>query len=343
MRKGQEFRRVAVLGDGGWGTALALLLHENGAEVRLWSAFADYAAILNRTRRNPRFLPGVNLPKDMIITADLGEALAGADLAVSVIPTQHVRGVWTRAVPHWKRIPVCSASKGLEMSTLKRPTEILRELLGRQAPLAVLSGPSIAGEVARRLPAAVVVASDRPALAPRVQAAFHNHRFRVYTSPDPVGAELGGALKNVIALAAGMCDGLGLGANAKSALLTRGVLEMSTLGTALGARPETFYGLSGIGDLITTSLSAEGRNRAVGEALGRGKSLKAILGGTHQVTEGVWTSKAVVAFARKRGVEVPIAREVYRVCFEGRSPRSALATLMGRSAGREGAVPGRRA
>ena len=339
----KSFRRIAVLGDGGWGTALALLLVENGRDVTLWSAFEDYAAVLQRTRRNPRFLPGVRLPEALGITADLAEALSGADLALSVIPTQHVRSVWKKAAPHWNGIPVCSASKGLEMSTRKLPTQILRELLGRRSPLAVLSGPSIAGEVARGLPAAVVVASSRPGLASRVQAAFHSRRFRVYTSPDPVGAELGGALKNVIALAAGMCDGLGIGANAKAALLTRGVLEMSLLGRAMGARPETFYGLTGIGDLITTSLSSEGRNRAVGEALGRGQTLKAILGRTHQVTEGVWTSKAVVAFARKRGVEVPIAREVYRVCFEGRSPRVALAALMGRSAGREGAVPGRRA
>ncbi len=337
----KAFKRVTVLGDGGWGTALALLLVENGRSVTLWSAFADYAAVLQRTRRNPRFLPGVKLPPQMRITSDLAEALSGADLAVSVIPTQHVRSVWEKALPHWDGIPICSASKGLEMSTRKLPTRILHELLGRKAPLAVLSGPSIAGEVARGLPAAVVVASGTSGLATRVQVAFHSRRFRVYTSPDPVGAELGGALKNVIALAAGMCDGLGIGANAKAALLTRGVLEMSTLGRAMGARPETFYGLSGIGDLITTSLSAEGRNRAVGEALGKGRTLKAILSRTHQVTEGVWTSKAVVAFAKQRGVEVPIAREVYRVCFEGRSPRAALAALMGRSPGREGAVPGR--
>jgi glycerol-3-phosphate dehydrogenase (NAD(P)+) len=335
------FRRVSVLGDGGWGTALALLLDENGARVTLWSAFEDYAKVLKRLRRNPKFLPGVTLPKRMAITAELGEALEGADLVVSVIPTQHVRGVWARAAAHWMGAPVCSASKGLEMSTRKRPTEILRGVLGPKAPLAVLSGPSIAGEVARGLPAAVVVASTRRALADRLQRTFHSRRFRVYTVDDPVGVELGGALKNVIALAAGMCDGLRIGANAKAALLTRGVLEMSTLGIAMGAKPETFYGLSGVGDLITTSLSSEGRNRAVGEALGRGKTLARILGGTDKVTEGVWTSRAVVAFARARGVDVPISREVFRVCFEGKSPRAALAALMGRTAGNEGAVPGR--
>ena len=337
----RTFRRVAVLGDGGWGTALALLLHENGASVTLWSAFADYAAVLKRTRRNPKFLPGVRLPAGMRITADIGEALAGADLLLSVIPTQHVRGVWRKAAPHWRGVPVCSATKGLEMGTLKRPSEILRELLGAKAPLAVLSGPSIAGEVARGLPAAVVVAARSRPLAARLQHTFHSRRFRVYTSADVVGVELGGALKNVIALAAGMCDGLGLGSNAKAALLTRGVLEMSTLGVSLGAHPETFFGLSGVGDLITTSLSSEGRNRSVGEALGRGRTLKQILGGTPQVIEGVWSSEAVVAFARARGVDVPISRQVRDVCFRGKSPRAALAALMGRSARPEGAVPGR--
>ena len=337
----RAFRRVTVLGDGGWGTALALLLHENGSRVTLWSAFPDYAEVLRRTRRNPKFLPGVRLPRGMTVTADLGEALAAADLLVSVIPTQHVRSVWRKILPHWRGTPVCSASKGLEMATQKRPTEILRELLGPRASLGVLSGPSIAGEVARGFPAAVVVAAGRDGLAAQLQRTFHSRRFRVYRVSDVVGAELGGALKNVIALAAGMCDGLALGANAKAALLTRGVLEMSTLGSAMGAKPETFYGLSGIGDLITTSLSAEGRNRAVGEALGRGKTLKQILGGTDKVTEGVWTSKAVMGFARARGVEVPISREVYRVCFEGRSPKAALAALMGRAVGPEGAVPGR--
>lgn len=335
------FRRVSVLGDGGWGTALALILDENGARVTLWSAFEDYAKVLKRTRRNPKFLPGVTLPKRMAVTAELGEALDEADLVVSVIPTQHIRGVWTRAAAHWGGAPVCSASKGLEMGTRKRPTEILREMLGAKAPLAVLSGPSIAGEVARRVPAAVVVASTRRPLADQLQRTFHSRRFRVYTHDDPIGVELGGALKNVIALAAGMCDGLRLGDNAKAALLTRGVLEISTLGVAMGAKPETFYGLSGIGDLITTSLSPEGRNRSVGEALGRGKTLRQILGGTDRVTEGVWTSKAVVAFARSRHVDVPISREVYRVCFEGKSPRAALAALMGRTVGNEGAVPGR--
>lgn len=337
----RPFRTVSVLGDGGWGTALALLLHENGCRVTLWSAFADYAEVLKRTRRNPRFLPGVRLPRSMTVTADLAEALE-ADLLVSVIPTQHVRSVWGKARAHWRGQPVCSASKGLEMATQKRPTEILRELLGARAPIGVLSGPSIAGEVAKGQPAAVVVASHSPALARRLQGTFHSGRFRVYTETDVVGVELGGALKNVIALAAGMCDGLGLGTNAKAAVLTRGVLEMSMLGRAMGARPETFFGLSGIGDLITTGYSPEGRNRAVGEALGRGKTLRAILGGTHQVTEGIWTSKAVVRFARERGVRVPIAREVFRVCFRGRSPRAALAALMRRSAGPEGAVPGRR-
>lgn len=335
------FRRITVLGDGGWGTALALLLHENGAKVTLWSAFPEYAAVLKRTRRNPKFLPGVRLPRGMAVTASLEEALTGADLVLSVVPTQFVRGVWTKAKPFWNGAPVCSASKGLEMRTLKRPTEILREVLGPRAKLGVLSGPSIAGEVARGLPAAVVVGSVHPALVRGMQRSFHSRRFRVYTVDDPVGAELGGALKNVIALAAGMCDGLGLGANAKAALLTRGVLEMSVLGRAMGAKPETFYGLSGIGDLITTSLSSEGRNRAVGEALGRGKTLKQILGGMDKVIEGVWTSKAVVAFGRMRRVDVPISREVFRVCFQGKSPRAALAALMGRSPGDEGAVPGR--
>ena len=321
---------VAVVGDGAWGTALGMVLVQRGASVTQWSHSAEYAGQMQRTRSNPRFLPGVRLPSGLTVTAD-ASVLDGADLVVFAVPSRYLREVGRRLAPDLgRRQPVVSATKGLEHPSRKRASEILAETLGER-PLAVLSGPSHAEEVARRLPTAVVSASHDRGLALRVQDLLTTDRFRVYTSSDPVGVELGGALKNVLAIAGGLVDGLELGDNAKAALLTRGQAEMVRLGVKLGGRAETFGGLSGIGDLVVTCMSRHGRNRLVGERLGRGDSLARILESIPGVPEGVLTCKAVVALADEHDVEVPISREVHAVLFDGKDPRRAVDDLMTRS------------
>jgi glycerol-3-phosphate dehydrogenase (NAD(P)+) len=326
---------VAVVGDGGWGTALALVLHGRGVDVRLWSREPDYAREMARTARNPRYLPGVPLPRGLLVTGDAAEAFDGIALAVSAVPTQHLRATWggiAGALP--RGAPVCSVTKGIELKTLERPTQILAEALGRRA-LAVLSGPSHAEEVARGLPAAVVVASRSAALARRVQDLFSTDRFRVYRLTDVVGVEFAGAAKNVVALAAGILDGCGLGDNAKAALITRGSVEIGRLGVRLGARRATFAGLAGMGDLIVTCASRHGRNRAVGERIGRGERLEDILTGMRMVAEGVATTRSIVGLARRMKVEMPIAREVHHVLFDGKAPLEAVKDLMLREPKRE--------
>ena len=321
---------VVVIGNGGWGTSLALLAHWAGCAVSVWGVEPDYVAETARTRTNPRYLPGVAIPEEVVLTSDAAEAARGATLLVSAVPTQFLRATMTRlrgAFP--AGIAAVSVTKGLENGTLARPTEILRQTLGARG-VAALSGPSHAEEVARGLPASVVVASDDAALAERVQRVFSGDSFRVYASEDVVGVELAAAVKNVIAIAAGISDGLGLGDNAKAALLTRGNAEITRLGRALGARPETFAGLAGIGDLITSCTSRHGRNRAVGERLGRGERIDDILRSMVQVAEGVRTAESVGGLARRHGVEMPISEQVRRILFEGQHPRAALAELMGR-------------
>jgi glycerol-3-phosphate dehydrogenase (NAD(P)+) len=330
--KKPKAHKVAVIGDGAWGTATALVLHRKGAQTAIWGAFPDYVEEVDRTRENTRFLPGVPLPADWVYTADLAEAAASAELIVQAVPTQHLRRVFTDLAPHVPPgVPVVSLSKGIEGGTLARPDEIIKGLLGRRNPVVVLSGPSHAEEVARRLPTSLVAASKNEAARRHVQAAFSDESVRVYTSSDVAGVSLGGALKNVIAIAAGISDGLGFGDNTKAALITRGAKEMSRLGTALGGRAGTFAGLSGIGDLIVTCVSPHGRNRAFGEALGRGQTLKQVLAATQKVVEGVWTSRTLGKLARDRGVEIPISREVYRILFRGRDVRRAVVELMTRS------------
>lgn len=328
---------VAVVGDGAWGTALGLVLSERGASVTQWSQSSEYAELMQRTRSNPRYLPGVRLPQSLTVTAN-AVGLDGADLVVFAVPSRFLRDVGQRLASNLgHHQPLVSATKGLEFPSHKRATEILRETLGER-PLAVISGPSHAEEVARRMPTAVVSASHDRGLALRVQDLFTTDRFRVYTSSDPVGVELGGALKNVLAIAGGMVDGLELGDNAKAALLTRGQAEMVRLGVRLGGRAETFGGLSGVGDLVVTCMSRHGRNRLVGERLGRGDSLARILESIPGVPEGVHTCKAVVALADRLGVEVPISREVHAVLFDGKDPRRAVNDLMTRSQKEEQSV-----
>ena len=327
----RRFESVVVIGDGGWGTTLSILLVRNGVKAALWSAFPEHVDELHRDRENRRYLPGIRLPEELEITADPFAAADGAELALSVVPTQFLRGVaniFEDALPG--DVPMVSATKGIEIETFKTPTEILAEVLGER-PLAVLSGPSHAEEVAIGLPASVVVASEDEGLARRTQATLSSESFRIYTNRDPKGAELGGALKNVIALAAGISDGLELGDNAKAALITRGIVEMARFGQAHGARPDTFFGLAGIGDLATTCYSRHSRNRHVGEQIGRGKKLEAILAEMQMVAEGIWTTRALFGpESEARGIPMPIAEQVHAVLFEGKDPRQVVIELMRR-------------
>ena len=321
--------RVAVLGDGGWGTTLALHLHRQGHRVQWWGAFPAHVEQVRRRRENAAFLPGVRLPAGLPLTADLPAALQGATIIVLAVPSLYLRSVCRLAAGAWPRgAAVVSAAKGLERGSHTRMSEIVREELGR-IPLAALSGPNIAAEIARGQPASAVIASAHAGLAARLQALFMSERLRIYTSSDVPGVELGGALKNPIAIAAGIGDGLGFGANAKAALMTRGIVEMARLGVRLGAQPQTFWGLSGLGDLVTTCLS--GRNRWLGEQIGKGRRVDRILASTEMVFEGVETAKAAAALARQHRIEVPIIEQVCAIVFHGRSPRAALATLMRRS------------
>ena len=321
--------RACVLGDGGWGTTLGLLLLEKGLQVQVWGVDPEYTAKVQRTRANPRFLPHVPLPEGISFSSDPEECLERAELVVSAVPTQFLRSALAPCRPFLPGgVPFVSCSKGLEEGTGLLPSQVIQEVLEPEIPLVVLSGPSHAEEVARGLPASVVTASRDPDLAAKVQGIFSSDHFRVYTSGDPLGVELGGALKNIVAIAAGICDGLGLGDNAKSALMARGLAEMARLGTRLGAKWETFYGLSGLGDLVTTCVSPHGRNRAVGERLGRGESLELILNSMEMVAEGIWTTRAVREKARTLEVELPITEASYRVLFMGKSPAEEVKRLM---------------
>lgn len=323
--------KVTVVGDGGFGTAIALVLLEKQQDVTIWGRNPDYVAELKARRENVRYLKGVKLPKALKLTADPEEALAGAAVVVNAVPTQFVREIFGRVGAHVPaRAQLLSLSKGIEVGTLLRPSQILFELLPKRA-VAVLSGPSHAEEVARRFPASVVVAARSHPLARKFQNALATSRFRVYTNVDPAGVELAGALKNVVAIAAGVCDGLGFGDNAKAALVTRGLVEIARLAQKLGARRTTFSGLAGMGDLVTTAFSRHGRNRAVGEQLGKGRKLAEILGRMQMVAEGVETTRSVLALARRHRVDMPIAREVHEILFEDKSPLDALGSLMTRS------------
>lgn len=325
----------AVLGDGAWGTAVALLLAQDpNHRVLLWSALEENGSLLRERRENVLFLPGVPIPPAVHLTTDAAEA-ADADLWIAAIPTVYLRQTLARIAPVLTRPrPVLSLAKGLENNTFLRPSEILGQLLGVEQ-VAVLSGPSHAEEVSRGLPTSVVVASTDLELARWAQQCLSTDRFRIYTALDVTGVELGGALKNVIAVAAGISDGLGFGDNAKSALITRGLVEIARYGVALGAEHPTFFGLAGLGDLATTCFSRHGRNRHVGERLGRGEKLKDILGSMSMVAEGVFTARSVHERATHMGLEMPITTEVYRVLYEDKDPLTAVNDLMLRQPKRE--------
>ena len=327
--------KVTILGDGGWGTALALVNARKGNDTLLWSAFPEYALVLDRKRENEKFLPGIKIPSSVLITSDLTKAVEFGEILVLAVPAQFLRNVLFKLKSSnlTDKILV-SVAKGIETKTLARPSEIIRSVLG-EVNLAVLSGPSHAEEVARNVPTLVVAASRDAKTARVVQEAFRDARFRVYLQTDMVGVELGGALKNVIAIGVGVCDGLGLGTNTKSALLTRGLLEMTQLGVRMGANPNTFFGLSGVGDLITTCFSEYGRNLRVGRELGEGKKLKEILAGMEMVAEGVDTTRSAHQLNQKYGVTAAITTEIYKMLFEDKDPRKALDDLMGREAHEE--------
>lgn len=328
--------RVTILGDGAMGTVCSMLLIQGGHQVTMWGAFEQSIERLLQDRDNSRLLPGVRVPNEVRLTANDADCFNGATMVLSAIPTQHVRKTWTRLKAHLPAdVPIVSVAKGIETETLLRPTQIIADVLGhcvgrKRNELAALSGPNIAAELAKYLPGTAVAASENEDLAKRVQAAMTTQWFRVYTNRDLVGVELAGATKNVIAIAAGILDGLAAGNNAKSALVTRGLVEIMRLGVAMGAEPQTFAGLAGLGDLITTCVSPEGRNRTVGEQIGKGRKLADVLAKMDSVAEGVPTTKAVRELGRRYNVEMPITEEVFAILFENKDVIAALTELMTR-------------
>jgi glycerol-3-phosphate dehydrogenase (NAD(P)+) len=326
---------LAVLGGGSWGTALAAHLRRAGHPVRLWLRDQAVAEEINRRRQNPAYLPGVELPAGLKATTDLGEAVSAAKTIFVVIPSEFCRGVYRRLRAHAEEgAVIVSATKGLEIETRRRMTEVAaEEAPGR--PLAVLSGPSFALEVVREQPTTVVVASVDLAVAEEVQRLVSTRAFRAYSSDDVVGVELAGSLKNVIAIAAGIVDGLGYGHNTVAALVTRGLAEIARLAVTLGARADTLSGLAGLGDLVLTCTGTLSRNRRVGQALGAGRSLAEAVGETRMVAEGVRTTLAACALAERAGIEMPIAMQMREVLYRGRPPRAAVDALMLRTLKRE--------
>jgi len=323
-------KRVTIIGDGGWGTALAMVLVKNGHDVTVWGPFPEYITEITVTSENRTYLPGVALPPEILWTADRAEAVSEAEVVVLASPTRFFRSVADSfADSIAPGVSVVSVAKGLDENTHERMTQVAASVLGRSC-VAALSGPSHAEEVSRGIPTAVVIASRDASQSEELQDLFASPLFRVYTSADTIGVELGGALKNVIAIAVGLSDGLGFGDNTRAALITRGLAEIARLGCAMGAEPATFSGLSGMGDLIVTCTSRYSRNRAVGERLGKGESIGQILDGMKQVAEGVWNCASARALAREHGVEAPISEEVCAIIHDGKEPSEAVGTLLGR-------------
>jgi len=330
--------RVAVIGAGAWGTALAIALGRKGGNaIHLWANEPEVVASITERRINERFLPGFRLPDTIQATNNLDVALAEAEIIVSVMPSQYCRTLFQRMVPALRpETLLVSCTKGLENGTLSRMSEVIEDVLRERkftARIGTLSGPSFAKEVARGDPTAVAVASTDSELARAVQQAFNSSRFRVYTNDDVIGVELGGALKNIIAIAAGVCDGLGLGHNSVAALITRGLAEIARLVVACGGRLDTMAGLAGLGDLVLTCTGDLSRNRSVGVELGKGRKLPDIIAGMHgAVAEGVFTTKAAMGLARKKNVEMPITEQMFAILEHGKAPQQAIEELMTRTA-----------
>jgi glycerol-3-phosphate dehydrogenase (NAD(P)+) len=322
---------LAVLGGGAWGTALAVHLADLDYPVRLWVRESDLVERMIARRDNPLYLPGIAMPDRIVPTHDLAEAVDGARLLVGVVPSPFAREVY-RAIAAFldRETPVAVATKGIEEHSLALPLDVARDELGDGRGLAVISGPSFASELVRGKPTAVVVASARGELSEEVQRSFSSPALRLYTSADPIGVQVAGALKNVIAIAAGVADSLQMGPNAQAALVTRGLAEITRLGTALGARGSTFAGLAGLGDLVLTCTGDLSRNRTVGRRLGRGERLEDIVADTRAVAEGIRTTRSARELARRHGIEMPIVTELYRLLFEEGPPAEILARLMSR-------------
>jgi glycerol-3-phosphate dehydrogenase (NAD(P)+) len=328
-------KKIAIIGGGSWGTALAIVLTRSRVPHRLalWVHDADVCESLRTRRVNEVFLPGFEVPREVEITGALGEALGEADIVLGVMPSAYARATYMRMLPHLgPRMVFVSATKGLEHSSLERMTQVIAQVVAPKfSPrVAALSGPSFAREVARGDPTAIVIASADRELAAAVQEEFSGPTFRLYTNDDVAGVELGGAVKNVVAIAAGVCEGLSFGHNTIAALITRGLAEMTRLACALGARPETLAGLAGMGDLVLTCTGALSRNRTVGVELGKGRKLDDIIGSMRMVAEGVGTTAATLELARKMRVEMPITEQMHAVLYQGRAPRDAIRELMER-------------
>jgi glycerol-3-phosphate dehydrogenase (NAD(P)+) len=328
--------RIAVIGAGAWGTALSIVLGRKGThEVRLWAHEKEVCESIAHQRENQLFLPGQKIPDCVTAYNNVAEAIGGAEIVVSVMPSQHCRRLFEQMRPHLgPDTPIVSAAKGLEENSLLRMTEVIAEVAGgdrARLRIAALSGPSFALEVARGDPTAVAVASHDLELGLIVQKEFSDSSFRVYTNDDVTGVELGGALKNSVAMAAGICAGLGLGHNSIAALITRGLAEMTRLVVACGGKAETMSGLAGMGDLVLTCTGGLSRNRSVGVALGRGRKLPEILAGMHgTVAEGIFTTSAAIGLARRHQVELPIIEQIHAILHEGKAPRDAISELMSR-------------
>jgi len=325
------FENISIIGDGAMGTVLAMLLCEKKIHTQMWSYDAEQLEQIKQNRENKRFLPGYKLPNALVFEPEDERIMKGANLIVSAVPCQFMRRIWTRLqsyVP--KDVPIVSVAKGIENDTLLRPTQILVDVLGEGVRCVVLSGPTISDELARKLPATACAACSDEELARDVQHTFSAPWLRVYTNTDIVGVELAGAMKNIIAIAAGIIDGIGAGDNAKAALLSRGLAEITRLGTAMGARPQTFAGLTGLGDLVTTCISPKGRNRSFGERIGRGQRIEQAQKATESVIEGIATCKSVFALAKRLHVEMPITQAVYEVLFENKPVQTAITDLMKR-------------
>jgi glycerol-3-phosphate dehydrogenase (NAD(P)+) len=326
--------RVSVLGAGSWGTTVATLASQNGPTV-LWARRSDVAEEINRAHTNERYLPDVRLPEDLRATDDIEDAVRGADVVVMGVPSHGFRsalGEVAKSIRPW--VPVISLAKGLEQDSLLRMTEVIGEMLPGH-PAGVLTGPNLAKEIMAGQAAASVIAMDEESIAGQLQDVFRTGLFRVYTNRDVIGCEIGGALKNVIAIACGMGDGIGVGDNTRSAVITRGLAELTRLGVAMGAQPQTLAGLAGMGDLVATCISHQSRNRFVGEELGKGRSIDEIIADMHMVAEGVKTSRVVMQLAERYSIEMPIASEVYGAIHEGRSALKAYRGLIRRRAGSE--------
>jgi len=330
----QKFKRAAVLGAGSWGTSLGKVLAENGIQTTLWGLPTDPIREINEQHENPKYLSGIELPTNLRATDSLDAALEGAELVMLVIPSHVLRGVATQLAPRLPAgLPVITAIKGIENDSLMLPSQILEDVLpaDRHGQLTFLAGPSFAREVAQGIPTAVLVAAHSPAYAEMAQSALNNTRLRVYSTDDIIGVELGGALKNVVAIAAGISDGLGFGHNSRAALITRGLAEIGRLATKLGAHPLTMSGLSGMGDLVLTCTGDLSRNRHVGIELGKGKKLPQILNEMTMVAEGVRTTKSAYELSRREQVPMPIVEGMYRILYEHADPRNEVADLMARS------------